>query len=64
VVIEIASQHGIDPAVVCIKWAVQRGQIPIPFSINHYRANLEGGFGDPLIEEEIKKWRPSTAIAD
>jgi diketogulonate reductase-like aldo/keto reductase len=40
VVIEIASQHGIDPAVVCIKWAVQRGQIPIPFSIHHYRANL------------------------
>ena len=24
---------GVHPAVVCIKWAVQRGQTPIPFSI-------------------------------
>jgi alcohol dehydrogenase (NADP+) len=55
VVIEIASQHGIDPAVVCIKWAVQRGQIPIPFSIHHYRANLEGALSDPLSEEEMQK---------
>ena len=55
VVIEIAREHGIDPAVVCIKWAVQRGQIPIPFSINHYRANLEGGLSDPLSEEEMRK---------
>ena len=54
-VIEIASQHGIDPAVVCIKWAVQRGQIPIPFSIHHYRANLEGALSDPLSEEEMQK---------
>ena len=55
VVIEIASQHGIDPAVVCIKWAVQRGQIPIPFSIHHYRANLEGALSDPLSEEEMQE---------
>jgi alcohol dehydrogenase (NADP+) len=55
VVMEIARRHGIDPAVVCIKWAVQRGQIPIPFSIHHYRANLEGGLSDPLSEEEMQE---------
>ena len=34
VIVEIAQRHGIHPAVVCIKWAVQRGQTPIPFSTN------------------------------
>jgi diketogulonate reductase-like aldo/keto reductase len=42
--------------VVCIKWAVQRGQTPIPFSVNprNYLANLQGVAGDPLTEEEMK----------
>ena len=31
---EIAERLGVHPAVVCIKWAVQRGQVPIPFSTN------------------------------
>jgi len=34
VVRAIAERLGLHPAVVCIKWAVQRGQIPIPFSTN------------------------------
>ena len=50
----IAERHGINPAVVCIKWAVQRGQTPIPFSVHHYRANLAGVVGDPLTEEEMR----------
>ncbi|MFW6308832.1 MAG: aldo/keto reductase, partial [bacterium] len=29
VMVEIAEDHGVHPAVICIKWAVQRGQIPI-----------------------------------
>jgi diketogulonate reductase-like aldo/keto reductase len=33
-ILEIARRLGLHPAVVCIKWAVQRGQIPIPFSAN------------------------------
>ena len=35
------------PAVVCIKWAVQRGQTPIPFSANrrNYLANLRARRG-------------------
>jgi len=54
VIVRIARDHGIDPAVVCIKWAVQRGQTPIPFSVNHYRSNLEGIVRDPLTDEEMR----------
>jgi diketogulonate reductase-like aldo/keto reductase len=53
VILKIAEAHGIHPAVVCIKWAVQRGQTPIPFSINNYRANLAGVVDDPLTENEM-----------
>jgi len=38
VVVGIAEAHGVHPAAVCIAWAVQRGQIPIPFSVK--RRNL------------------------
>jgi diketogulonate reductase-like aldo/keto reductase len=55
VIVKIAKRHGIHPAVVCIKWAVQRGQTPIPFSINNYRANLAGVAANPLSEEEMKQ---------
>lgn len=54
VIVRIAESHGVHPAVVCIKWAVQRGQTPIPFSVHHYRANLEGVVGDPLTDEEMR----------
>jgi diketogulonate reductase-like aldo/keto reductase len=54
VIVNIARRHGLHPAVVCIKWAVQRGQIPIPFSIHNYRANLGGVVGDPLMHEEMR----------
>jgi alcohol dehydrogenase (NADP+) len=55
VICRIAQQHGIHPAVVCIKWAVQRGQIPIPFSANprNILANLQGIVSDPLTEQEM-----------
>lgn len=55
VILSIAKRHGIHPAVVCIKWAVQHGQAPIPFSIHHYRANLEGVVGEPLSEDEMQQ---------
>jgi diketogulonate reductase-like aldo/keto reductase len=53
VILDIAVRHGISPAGVCIKWAVQRGQAPIPFSIHHYRENLECVTKDPLTGEEM-----------
>jgi diketogulonate reductase-like aldo/keto reductase len=55
VIVKIAHSHEIHPAVVCIKWAVQRGQTPIPFSVNHYGANLAGVVGDPLSDEEMRQ---------
>ncbi len=53
VVVKIAEAHGIHPVSVCLKWAIQRGQIPIPFSVNHYRSNLEAAIRDPLTDEEM-----------
>jgi diketogulonate reductase-like aldo/keto reductase len=55
VILNIARRHGIHPAVVCIKWAVERGQSPIPFSIHNYRANLAGAASDPLTKEEMQE---------
>jgi len=55
IIVKIAQRHGIHPAVVCVKWAVQRGQTPIPFSMNNYRANLAGVVGDPLSAEEMRE---------
>ncbi len=51
----IAEAHGVHPAVIALKWAVQRGQIPIPFSIheNEYVSNLESTTKDPLTEAEM-----------
>src|SRR5437016_4279415 len=57
VIIRIANRLGVHPAVVCVKWAVQRGQVPIPFSTNrnHYLGNLEGVVGEPLTEFEMRE---------
>lgn len=51
--VEVAGNHGIHPATAAIKWAVQRGQIPIPFSVHNYMANLECTMTEPLTEEEM-----------
>ena len=52
----IAKRLGVHPATVCVKWAVQRGQVPIPFSIyrNEYLSNLRSTVSAPLTEEEMK----------
>ena len=59
VIVKIAARHGVHPAVVCVKWAVQRGQVPIPFSINrsHYLSNLNAVVSDPLTEDEMREIR-------
>ena len=43
VIVAIARRLGVHPAVVCLKWAVQHGQVPIPLSANrrNYLANIE-----------------------
>lgn len=55
-IVEIAKAHNIHPAVVCLKWAAQRGQIPIPFSVyeNEYLSNLKCVTEDPLTEKEME----------
>ena len=55
VIVRIANRLGVHPAVVCIKWAVQRGQTPIPFSKNrrHYLGNLLGVVSGPLTRDEM-----------
>lgn len=50
----IARAHGVHPAIIALKWAVQNGQIPIPFSIHNYEANLACVLTEPLTEEEMK----------
>ncbi len=54
VVRKIAERLGVHPAIVCIKWAIQRGQIPIPFSVNNYMSNLEAAVTEMLTEEEME----------
>jgi diketogulonate reductase-like aldo/keto reductase len=49
----IAKAHGCNPAAVCLKWAVQRGVVPIPFSVHHYADNLAAVVSDPLSEAEM-----------
>ena len=57
IIVKIAKRLNVHPAVVCIKWAVQRGQIPIPFSIHpeKYWGNLEAVTKDPLTDEEMRE---------
>ena len=54
---EIARHHGFHPAAVCLKWAVQRGQVPIPMSTKRdkYVANLEAVCGAPLTQSEMER---------
>ena len=52
----IAKAHGVHPALIALKWAAQRGQIPIPFSVREqeYMANLKCLTEDLLTEEEME----------
>lgn len=58
-VVKIAEAHRIHPALVCLKWAAQRGQIPIPFSVKEpqYTGNLKCVTEDPLTEEEMEQMK-------
>jgi alcohol dehydrogenase (NADP+) len=57
IVVKIAKAHNVHPAVICIKWAVQRGQTPIPFSVyrNEYASNIKCTVTDLLTAEEMKE---------
>lgn len=55
-VVTVAKNHGIHPAVVCLKWAVQRGLCPIPFSVKEpqYISNLKCTTVDALTDAEME----------
>jgi alcohol dehydrogenase (NADP+) len=55
VIVKIARRLNVHPAVVCVKWAVQRGQVPIPFSIHRheYLSNLQCAVTEPLTDAEM-----------
>ena len=55
VVVRIAREHGLHPAQVCLKWAAQRGQIPIPFAVKPEQllANLQAVSGEELTDGEM-----------
>jgi alcohol dehydrogenase (NADP+) len=57
VVVKIARRLNVHPAVVCVKWAAQRGQIPIPFSVKsaNYLNNLRAVVQDELTNEEMQE---------
>ncbi len=57
VIRKIAARLGVHPAVVCVKWAVQRGQTPIPFSTKprNILSNLQATVSPPLREEEMRE---------
>ena len=55
-IVAIAARLNVHPAVVCIKWAIQRGQATVPFSIkrHQFEAALDAVCADPLTEEDMQ----------
>ncbi|MFA5687929.1 MAG: aldo/keto reductase [Kiritimatiellales bacterium] len=55
VIVDIAKNHNVHPAVICIKWAQQHGQIPIPFAVKRPQlfGNLNAVVNDPLSADEM-----------
>jgi alcohol dehydrogenase (NADP+) len=56
VIRSIAARRGVHPAVICIRWAIQRGQTPIPFSTTRRNclANLSAAVSEPLTDEDMR----------
>ncbi len=56
VIVEIAKNHGVHPAAICLKWASALGAIPIPFSTNprNIDANFKAVMEDPLTKDELE----------
>jgi len=56
VMTQIAARHNIHPATLCIKWAVQHGHTPIPFSTKPKNcfANIASLLTPPLSDAEMR----------
>lgn len=57
VIVKAAKNHGVHPSAICLKWAVQRGQVTIPFSIKEYQyqSNMLAILDDPLTDHEMEQ---------
>ncbi len=57
ILVKIAKKRNLHPATLCIKWAFQRGQIPIPFSTKRRNlySNLQSITKDYLSKEEMNE---------
>jgi len=55
VLVEIAQKRGVHPVTICLQWAIQRGQVPIPFSVkrSNLLANLKAAVSAPLTDAEM-----------
>lgn len=55
VIVGIAEKYGVHPAIICIKWALQRGLVVIPFSTkpSKYKSNLKSALMEDLTDEEM-----------
>jgi alcohol dehydrogenase (NADP+) len=55
-IVTIAKRLGVHPAVICVMWAVRRGQVPIPLSVKRekYLANLQAAVSAPLSVQDMR----------
>lgn len=53
--VQIAKAHGVHPAIICLKWSVGYGAIPIPFSVKEtqYINNLKCVTENLLTDKEM-----------
>jgi len=56
VIVRIAQRLGVHPAVVCLKWGIQRGEVVIPFSVKrrNFLVNLQAAVTSPLTVEDME----------
>ena len=56
VIVRIAERLGVHPAVVCIMWAVKRGEVTIPFAVKRGQliGNLKAAVDSPLTAEDMR----------
>jgi diketogulonate reductase-like aldo/keto reductase len=55
--VEIADELELTPAQVCIKWAIDRGQVPIPFSVKRgqFEDSMAAACLPPLSPQQMER---------
>lgn len=57
VIVDLARSRGVHPVTICLQWAIQRGQVPIPFSTKRANllSNLKAAVAAPLTDDEMRR---------